>query len=450
MNDVRETIDYYHSLLDVSTARETHEQLAEQLRRRGLFFGERPLSSVLRPRFLHPRQYIALQGAIRITMPAFRKIYDAALTNADFRKQFGLYDWEEELITFDPGFDASPTGRMDTFFDESHALWLTEYNAETPAAVAYSDVLSEVYFALPVMREFIKHYEVAPLPARHQMFHVLMDCYQKWGGQATPRVAILDWREVPTYSEFVLFNDYFRSQGLDSVIADPRDMTYEHGVLRTGEGQPINIIYKRVLLSELVDRGGLDHPVIRAVRDRAACMVNPFRCKILHKKASLAVMSDETNAHLFTYEERQAIDRHIPWTRVVSERHTTYYGLHVDLIPFLQKHKDEFVLKPNDEYGGKGIVLGWEADNATWEAGLQTALKEPYIAQKRVALPKFPYASWVNDHIEVYDRMLDTNPYIWYGAYADGCLTRLSTMSLLNVTAGGGSTVPTFIAAKRE
>jgi len=134
----------------------------------------------------------------------------------------------------------------------------------------------------------------------------------------------------------------------------------------------------------------------------------------------------------------------------VRERHTLYYGLHVDLIPFLLKHKDEFVLKPNDEYGGKGIVLGWEVDASTWEATLAVALQEPYIVQKRVPLPKFPYASWVEDRVEIYDRMLDTNPFIWYGAYADGCLTRLSTMSLLNVTAGGGSTVPTFITAKRE
>jgi hypothetical protein len=31
----------------------------------------------------------------------------------------------------------------------------------------------------------------------------------------------------------------------------------------------------------------------------------------------------------------------------------------------------------------------------------------------------------------------------------DGCLTRLSTEPLLNVTAGGGSTVPTFTMAQR-
>ena len=45
--------------------------------------------------------------------------------------------------------------------------------------------------------------------------------------------------------------------------------------------------------------------------------------------------------------------------------------------------------------------------------------------------------------------MLDTDPYIWYGAYMSGCLTRISTAALLNVTAGGGSTVPTFVIEKR-
>ncbi len=58
----------------------------------------------------------------------------------------------------------------------------------------------------------------------------------------------------------------------------------------------ITLIYKRVLISELIERGGIDHPVVQAVRDRAVCMVNSFRCKILFKKASLAVLSDERNA----------------------------------------------------------------------------------------------------------------------------------------------------------
>ena len=450
MTNLRETIDHYHSLLDPETARETHEHLTEQLLRRGLFFGDRPLSTVLRPRFIHPGQYRALQVAIQAVMPAFQKIHHAAVADASFRAQFRLNEWEEELIQVDPGFDTpSPTSRMDTFFDEEGTLWLCEYNAETPAAIAYTDVMTEVYYGLPVMREFSKHYEMRPLFGRHLMLHTLIDCYRQWGGRERPCIAILDWKEVPTYSEFVLFHDYFELQGYDCVIADPREVTYENGRLMA-DGKQIHLIYKRVLISELVERGGLDHPVVRAVRDNAVCMVNPFRSKILHKKASLAVLSDETNAHFFTADELAAIERYIPWTRMLEERHTVYEGQRVDLLPFLAIHKDEFVIKPNDEYGGKGVVLGWEVDSDEWETALKTALTEPFIVQKRVPLPKIPYASWVEDRVEIYDRMIDTNPFIWYGNYVDGCLTRLSTVDLLNVTAGGGSVVPTFVVDPRE
>lgn len=450
MTNLREIIDHYHSLLDPETARETHEYLTEQLRRRGLFFGDRPLSTVLRPRFIHPDQYRALQVGIHALMPAFEKVHLAAITDAGFRAQFCLNAWEEQLIQVDPGFDKpSPTSRMDTFFDEAGTLWLCEYNAETPAAIAYTDVMTEVYYSLPVMREFIKHYEMRPLFGRHLMLHTLIDCYRQWGGSEQPCIAILDWREVPTYSEFVLFHDYFESQGYDCVIADPREVTYENDKLMV-DGKQIHLIYKRVLLSELVEKGGVAHPVVRAVRDRAVCMVNPFRCKILHKKASLAVLSDELNEHIFSDDEREAIQRYIPWTRLLTERYTVCNGERVDLLPYLAEHKDEFVIKPNDEYGGKGVVLGWEVDSSEWEAALTTGLREPSIVQERVPLPKIPYASWVNDRVEIYDRMIDTNPFIWNGSYVDGCLTRLSTVPLLNVTAGGGSTVPTFVVEPRE
>ncbi|MDQ3604992.1 MAG: hypothetical protein M3418_02210, partial [Gemmatimonadota bacterium] len=211
----------------------------------------------------------------------------------------------------------------------------------------------------------------------------------------------------------------------------------------------VDLIYKRVLISELIERGGMDHPVVRAVRDGAVCMVNPFRCKILHKKASLAVLSDEQNAGLFTEEEREAIDAHIPWTRRVEERYTAYRGETVDLMPFLEENREHLVLKPNDEYGGTGIVLGWEASADEWQLALDTALVEPFIVQDRITLPTSPYPSVVDGKLEIFDRIVDTAPFCFYGSYMDGCLTRLSTASLVNVTAGGGSSLATVEVEKR-
>ncbi|HEY7850125.1 MAG TPA: hypothetical protein VIC27_08675, partial [Ktedonobacterales bacterium] len=344
----------------------------------------------------------------------------------------------------------SPTSRLDTFyFPDTGALALTEYNAETPAAPAYCDTISDVFYALPAMREFMRRYEVHPLPARHNVLHALLDAHRQWSGRAeAPRIAILDWREVPTYSEHVLFRDYFRALGLECITADPREVEYRDGKLLAGDFA-ITLIYKRVLLSELVERGGRDHPVIRAVREHAVCMVNPFACKILHKKASLAVLSDERNAGIFTTEQQAAIARHIPWTRRVEERHTAFAGERVDLVPFIAAHRERLVLKANDEYGGKGIVLGWLTAPDEWERAIKTALAEPFVVQDRVPIPEEDYPTYEDGRVTLASRILDTAPFVFYGDFVDGCLTRLSTNALVNVTAGGGSTVPTYVISPR-
>ncbi|MDX1420302.1 MAG: hypothetical protein R3181_10075 [Rubricoccaceae bacterium] len=444
-------IEHYHALLTDDLAGETQAQLDAQLQRRGLFFGERPLCNVLRPRFFTPEQYRFLKERCALLLRAFGKAYDAALADPGFRGQFRLMDWEEALLHHDPGFRVpSAVSRLDAFFvSERGGLRFTEYNAETPAATAYNDLLATVFFGLPVMREFLKRYDVRQQPSRHNVLHALMDAYHQASGRRDlPRLAIIDWRDVPTYSEFVISADYFRSQGVECVIADPREVEYRNGRLYA-EGGPVDLIYKRVLVSELIERGGMDHPLVRAVVDGAVCMVNGFRCKVLHKKASLAVLSDERNAGLFSAEEQAAIAAHIPWTRVVENRTTVYDGQTIDLLPFIAEHREHLVLKPNDEYGGVGIVLGWQCDAETWTAALHRALEAPFIVQDRIELPHEAYPRLVDGRVQFHEGIIDTAPFAFYGAYMDGCLTRLSTDELVNVTAGGGSSLATLIVEPR-
>ncbi len=469
-----DAIQTYHDLLTGEVAAESQVQLEAQQQRRGLFFGDRPLCTVLRPRFFTPAQFHFIQQRTGLLLSAFAKIHEAGLADKSFRAQFGLTDWEDELVQHDPGFrPASPTSRLDAFFiphplplsleergvnsplpvgegpGGEGLLRFTEYNAETPAAPAYNDALTEVFYTLPVMSQFMRRYQVLPLPARPGVMHVLLESYRHWlGRREAPRIAIIDWREVPTYSEFVLFNDYFKAQGLECIITDPREVEYRSGKLMAGDYH-ITLIYKRILIAELYEREGLNHPIFRAVREGAVCMVNPFACKMLYKKASLAVLSDERNAPLFTPAERQAIAEHIPWSRVVEERHTEYDGQPVDLIPFIHHNRERLVLKPNDDYGGRGIVLGWTVDESEWAQAVQTALSTPYIVQERIDIPSEPYPSLENGQLQIYERMLDTAPFVFHGDSVYSCLTRLSTAKLLNVTAGGGSTVPTFLVDAR-
>ena len=448
-----DAISAYHDLLsNDQLAADSQAMLNDQLGRHGLVFGGRALCTVLRPRLTNHQRHAWLEQRVRLLMRVFAKTYAAAVASPEFRQQFRLADWEEVLVQDDPGIrNPSPTSRLDTFIiDADGEMKLTEYNAETPAGAAYNDALTDAFIDLPVMRAFARRYEIAPIPSRHGVLHVLLATYEEWlGRRELPRIAIVDWPDVPTVTEFEMYRDYFHSRGIECVIADPREAQYRNGRLSFGDGGPVDLIYKRVLIHELVEQCGIDSAMVRAVRDRAVCMANGFRCKMLHKKASLAVLSDERNAHLFTGDERAAIDAHVPWTRTVVERKTRFGGREVDLVPFVHAHRERLVLKPNDDYGGAGITLGWTVDDAAWAEAITRALAAPHIVQERVRIPYEPYPSLVDGTVQIVDRMLDTAPFVSYGEYMEGYLTRLSTAALLNVTAGGGSTVPTFLVEPR-
>ena len=447
-----DAIERYHQGLEhADVAEASAAMLDELLRREGLFFGDRPLCGVLRPRLMSHGEYRHVGRACALVGSAFESVRRAAMSDAMLRSQFGLTNWEEQVIHADPRFEAaSPTSRLDAFFARgADGLKFTEYNAETPAGGAYNDALSRVFMALPAMHAFSRTHATFPIPAAPSIVHALLHAFHQWRGvREKPKVVILDWAEVPTRSEFVLFEREFALLGIDAFIGDPRDATYENGTLSV-VGKPVTLIYKRVLIDELVTREGLDSPVVRAVQDGAVCMVNPFRCKLLHKKASLAVVSDERQSHLLSGAEQEAVAAHVPWTRVVEERMTSHGEQSVDLLPFIAANREQLVLKPNDEYGGKGIVLGWTVDDATWTTAIQTALAEPYIVQQRVTVPSELWPAWTDGGLHLGERMLDTAPFMVDSTMMTGVLTRIATDPLLNVTAGGGSNVPTFLVEDR-
>jgi uncharacterized circularly permuted ATP-grasp superfamily protein len=455
MSFLGQAIKAYHGLLDDERARETQALLDQGQQREGLFFGTRPLTTVLRPHFITGAHVGLLDHACNAVAVASRRVIEHAMHEPDLWRRLAFTPGEQALMDIDPGYpEWSVSSRLDSFLDsETGSLQFIEYNAESPAAIAYGDVLSEIFLDMPLMREFARQYQVRPLPARDRMWRALLDAYQAWGGTGEPRLAIVDWKGLPTHSEFVLFQRYFAEHGLDSVICAPEDLRYEGGTLHL-DGKPIDLIYKRVLTSELLQRLGdhvLDHPIIQAYRDHKVCIANNFRAKLLHKKSIFALLSDEavTEAAGVEVEQRALLRRHVPWTRFVEPGRTTYADREVDLLPFVLAERERLVLKPNDEYGGKGISIGWETDATTWAEAVSAACQEPFVVQERVHIAYEDYPAWRGDHLEIGRRLVDTDPFL-FGTDVQGCLTRLSSVTLLNVTAGGGSTVPTLVIDEPE
>lgn len=455
--NLSEAIDQYHELLTPELAEASWARLSEEMRARRLFFGERPLASVLRPRLMTEAQYRLLQRAVGTVARAARRAVAPALDDGPagdaVRAVLMLTEQERALIAMHPGYaEPSAHSRMDTFLTvDGESLQFVEYNAESPAAIAYEDLLSEAFLAMPVMAEFGRRHPVRPLPARHRLLDTLLAAWREAGSPGgEPSVAIVDWRGLPTATEFEMFAAYFAEHGLRAVICSPDELRFAGGALSAdvdGITTPVTIVFKRVLTSELLTHYGaaaLEHPLMQAYAAGACVVVNGFRAKLLHKKSLFALLSDEQFQGELSPEERAAVDAHIPWTRVVRPGETTYQGGRVDLLEFVRKNRDRLLLKPNDDYGGRGITVGWESEADAWDAALKAALESPFVVQEKVRIAFEPYPALVDGKVVIGERLVDSDPFL-FGSDVEGSLCRLSTVTLLNVTAGGGSTVPVFV-----
>jgi hypothetical protein len=449
---LKEAVAYYHSLLeDHSVALSSFERLQAGLEHNRLIFGGRPLSPYLRPHFITRSDLSRVKAACETIWGALQKVKDAAVVDDQILDELGITEFERELVKIDPGYSqVSPTARLDSFLtDEAYSF--VELNGESPAGIAFADSATEIFQSLPVMKKFSERYHVAGFDGRPKMLDVLLRCWDEYcGGKADrkPLIAIVDLKDLPTIKEFELFRDYFESAGFDSVICSPQDLEFDDDKLYFG-GVAIDVVYKRLLVNEYLPIIDEFPALLDAYRAGAVCMVNSFRGKLVHKKAIFAVLTNERYANLFNDREREAIETHVPWTRKFRDENTFFQGEAIDLVEWTRANSNKLVLKPNDDYGGHGIAIGWSSSLAEWDGAIETALNDgDYLVQHRVSTAKQTFPMMFDEHgkWEFIEQLVDLDPLLFNGVVGSA-FTRLSSNELANVTAGGGM-VPTFVISK--
>jgi hypothetical protein len=435
-------VDHYHKLLrdEKDLRQELEELFFERMRHARLTFGGRVLCPFPRPNFVSPQLYEQVRSVCRLIFGAIEKV--EAHLGQELWTRVDVTPEERELVAIDPGYKrSSPTSRLDSFVTPSSYQYV-ELNAESPAGIAYNEVLVDIFLELPVMKKFQDKFTLRRFNARARLLQTLVDCYHEAGGLAEhPTIAIVDYEDVPTRTEHHLFRDYFAESGYPALVCDPRDLVFEGGALRF-DGRAIDVVYKRLLVNELIEKKAQLGALLEAARQRAVTIVNPFRCKPIHKKAIFAVLTDDDLQPLLTDEERAAVAAHVPWTRRVREGKARRAGEEIDLPQFILQNRERLVMKPNDEYGGKGVFIGWETSDTAWREALAEALRGSFVVQEKVEVGRQSFPELAPD-LRFRDFIVDLDPFLFQGE-VEGFLTRLSGTSLANVSSGGGQ-VPAFL-----
>jgi uncharacterized circularly permuted ATP-grasp superfamily protein len=437
------------------------QRFAADMRAQGLTFGDRVHCPFVRPFFLGAADEARMRHAAERLADAAERVVRAALETPALFEGLGMREAEARLARIDPGYrTASTASRADAFLlpDDLH---FAEYNGESPAGPGYTQRLCELFDSLPVMARFRERYRVRFHRTIDALLEALLASYREWGGrEAAPAIAIVDWHGLPTWTEFEILAGAFTGAGVPTVVSDPRELEFRDGALiATPAYAPgrapqaavrVDVVYRRVLINDIVARPDDCAALVAAYEARAACVANTFQCKIPHKKAFFAVLTDPAHAGLFTEAERAVIAAHVPWTRVVRDARTEKDGRSDGLLEIVRRERERLVLKPNDEYGGTGVLLGWETPEGEWLAALDTALRDDlgtWVVQERIPVRRelFPQFD-ASGQVEMRDMLVDFAPYLFRGRMT-GYLTRLSATGLANVTSGGGQ-VPAFVIAE--
>ncbi|HXY40557.1 MAG TPA: hypothetical protein VEQ10_12860, partial [Vicinamibacteria bacterium] len=309
---------------DAALREELQARFLERMRTRRLTFGGRALCASPRPNLVSRPLYEEIRGGCRAIFAAVEKV-ERALGPALWDR-VGLRPEERELCAIDPGYGrSSPLARLDSFVTAAGCRYV-ELNAETPAGGSYADALAEAFLEIPLVRRFQERWQLHRFRCDDRLLETLVRCYRWAGGrEERPTIAVVDYEDVPTRVEHHMVREAFEARGCPALVCDPRQLEYGAGRLRH-QGRAVDLVYKRLLTNELLERREELQPLVQAVRDHAVVMVNPFRCKPLHKKAIFEVLTDDALQGLFTATEHDAIRRQVPWTRLVVEGRSTRYG----------------------------------------------------------------------------------------------------------------------------
>lgn len=409
MTQVAEAIARYHKLIESEPYIDLAWAGALQERLKAERLTNIPVSPVLRPHFVGGRDYAALERTAATLYSAIDRVEKMVLANPALMARMQLLPAERMLAAVNPGYSsATITGMLDAAMHNG-STHFTGYRAASPSAVVHAEALADIYYEAPPVKEFRKKFKLTKLGGSKALLQSVLKAYKEFGGKnKKPVIAVAEVRapfQPAESSENALLVDFFRRSGFEAELVSPEHLEYKNNALRSGE-RVIDIVYRALGLHEFLVRFDLNHPLMRAYKDRTVCMVNNFRTEMTSKRALFDLLTDESVTAKFPAAERKAIKDFIPWTRVVQAGKTTHGNRSVDLIEYVMKHRTKLVLRPNDHGSDQNPFRGADLDEAGWEKSLRQAMRSPYVVQEvsdpsRAVFPLMQYGSLVMKEMNV-------------------------------------------------
>jgi uncharacterized circularly permuted ATP-grasp superfamily protein len=409
-------------------------------------FSGQPMPTLLKPNFVSSKQLFMLKQTVGIMSTALDKFINLYLGNEEVRHIMKFSALENELFRIEPGYQKPLViSRLDAFL-HGDAIKFLEFNCDSPAGIAYADILEDGFRELFRNYPLFDSWKITFTRRQDLLLKSLLLCYAQYRSHARhmpekPVIAIVDWEGVSTYSEFQLHEKHFTGKGYKTLICSPKQFSIKNGRAMVHD-EEVHLVYRRVITRELLQQYEQVVEFIQCVKEGLVCCCNSFRSYIVGNKKVLSLISNPRFQDILNRNELKMIQQTIPWTEILADNEVIFRGEHVHLRDFIIENKDLLVLKPANMYGGKNVYIGLETSQETWDRVMNQHIEdESWVVQEYVEIPTDIYPE-IGEGISFKRKNVNINPYALLGKYS-GTITRVSDSAVINVSAGGGL-VPTL------
>lgn len=338
---------------------------------------------------------------------------------------------EVEGIAVPPGSRCAISG-IDLVRDDQGIYRVLEDNVRVPSGISY--VIENRIAMTRVLPVAFGKYRVRPVGHYGASLARVLNRIAP-GGASDPTVVVL----TPGSYNSAYFEHAFLARQLGAELVEGRDLVVrDHTVyMRTTHGlQRVDVIYRRVgdaAIDPVVfdSRSVLGVPgLMSAVRAGTVALANAVGNGVADDKGIYPYVPAMIEYYLNEEPVLPNVTTYLPWEP--------------DQLEMILQRLDQLVVKPVAEAGGKGIVIGHQADDETLARTAVELERDPrgFIAQEVVQLSTHP--TFVDGVLR--PRHIDLRPFVLSAGdeieVIPGGLTRVALREgslVVNSSAGGGS-----------
>lgn len=409
---------------DVDKYYDDYEKAIEAVANSTAIYKGEPVPFLYEPIFYTQSDVERFNEIGRILISITNKVTQKYIESPEYRKKFGYSKLLEELILVDQGYDINvPIGRFDIFYGGNDDFKFCEFNTDGSSAMNEDNTLARILLQSKAIKKMREKYDIEYFELIYKWVDESIDIFKKCNNAiARPNVAIVDFKESGTPYEFEEFKKAYIKRGYRAEIVDPRELKYIDGKLYY-EDMNIDMIYRRIVTREFIEKSSEISDLIEAYRDGAVCMIGSMKSQIMHNKIIFKILYDEDTLEFLADEERNFIKKHIPYTEEFKGSRSVYEKV--------LNHKDEYILKPKDSYGSKGVYAGKDFTYEDWSKKLDEVFGKDYLFQEFFEPYKTKFVVFEDGELKIKEFGTITGLFLYNEKFV-GLYTRVGENSIIS------------------